>query len=233
MKLTIVLPVYNEEKSIELVIKEWVQVLKLEVPDQFRILVIDDGATDTTPEILERLQREIGSLIHFRKENSGHGDSCLVGYKKAIELQTDWVLQIDSDYQCDPTFFKKFWVASKDSKVIMGKRVRRLDGLHRLALTKMISLWLFFFTGRLCPDPNVPYRLIEANYLSLLIRNCPSLLLMNSYLSYRMMENQSIHWIKICFRDRLYGKSFHKFLPTLKAIFELTKALQSKNATQQ
>ena len=61
MKLTIVLPVYNEEKSIELVIKEWVQVLKLEVPDQFRILVIDDGATDTTPEILERLQREIGS----------------------------------------------------------------------------------------------------------------------------------------------------------------------------
>lgn len=229
MKLTVVLPVYNEEKSIEIVIREWVQVLQLQVPDQFRILVIDDGATDTTPEILKHLKREIGSLIHFRKKNSGHGDSCLVGYKKAIELQSDWVLQIDSDYQCDPTFFREFWAATKNSKVIMGKRVKRLDGLHRLAITKVVSFWLFFCTGRFCPDPNVPYRLVEANYLSLLIRNCPSLLLTNSYLSYKMMENQSIHWIKICFRDRLYGKSFHKFLPTLKAISELTKALLFKN----
>ena len=232
MKLTVVLPVYNEEKSIELVIKEWMQVLQLEVPDQFRILVVDDGANDTTPEILKRLQREFGSLIHFRKENSGHGDSCLVGYKKAIELQTDWVLQIDSDYQCDPTFFNEFWAATKNSKVIMGRRVKRLDGLHRLAVTKMISLWLFFCTGRYCPDPNVPYRLVEANYLLHLIRNCPSLQLTNSYLSYKMMENQSIHWIKICFRERLYGKSFHKFLPTLKAISELSKALLLKNDIQ-
>ena len=40
-----------------------------------------------------------------------------------------------------------------------------------------------------------------------------------------MMENQPIHWVSIIFRNRLYGNSFHKIFPTLKAIFELTKAL--------
>jgi dolichol-phosphate mannosyltransferase len=225
MKLTVVMPVYNEEKSIELVIKEWNQALQSEIPDQFRFLVIDDGATDGTPEILNRLEGELNNLIHYRKENSGHGDSCLVGYKKAIELTTDWVLQIDSDYQCDPIYFKEFWAAAQDSKVIMGKRIKRLDGFYRLILTKIISLWLFFFTGRFCPDPNVPYRLIEASYLSRLIRTCPSLHLTNSFLSYRMMQNRPIHWIKIHFRNRLYGQSFHKFVPTLKAIFKLTRAL--------
>jgi dolichol-phosphate mannosyltransferase len=193
--------------------------------------VIDDGATDTTPEILQRLENEIGHLIHYRKNNTGHGDSCLVGYKKAVDLKTDWVLQIDSDYQCDPTFFKEFWVASKNSKVIMGKRVRRLDGFYRLVLTKAISLWLLFFTGKFCPDPNVPYRLIEANFLSILIRTCPSLQLTNSFLSYKMMEKQSITWIKIRFRNRLFGQSFHKLLPSLKAILELTKALLINKST--
>lgn len=232
MKLTVVLPVFNEEKSIELVIKEWIHALQLEVPDQFRILVIDDGATDATPEILKRLEGELSNLIYLRKENSGHGDSCLVGYRKAIELKTDWVLQIDSDYQCDPIHFKDFWKATKNSKVIMGRRVKRLDGLYRLVLTRVISLWLFFITGKFCPDPNVPYRLVEASYLCLLIQNCPSLQLTNSYLSCKMMKNQSIHWINIIFRNRLYGQSFHKFSPTLKAIFQLTKALLRKNPLQ-
>lgn len=231
MKLTVVLPVFNEEKSIELVIKEWVHALQLEVPDQFRLLVIDDGATDATTEILKRLECEVSNLIHLKKENSGHGDSCLMGYRKAIELGTDWVMQIDSDYQCDPAYFKEFWAATQHSKVIMGKRVKRLDGIYRLAFTKIISLWLCFFTRKFCPDPNVPYRLIEANYLSLLIRNCPSLHLTNSFLSYKIMENQSIHWIKIHFRSRLYGQSFHKFFPTLKAIYELTKFLLIKQPT--
>ena len=232
MKLTVVLPVYNEEKSIELVINEWNQVLQKELHSQFRLLVIDDGATDATSEILKRMESECSYLIHYRKEKSGHGDSCLVGYQKAIELKTDWVLQIDSDYQCDPVFFKEFWTATKDSKVIMGKRIKRLDGFYRLAITKLISLWLFVFIGRYCPDPNVPYRLIEANYLSSLIRTCPSLHLTNSFLSYKMMENQPIHWVSIIFRNRLYGNSFHKIFPTLKAIFELTKALLVSKHTQ-
>ena len=232
MKLTVVLPVYNEEKSIELVIKEWRQVLEAEVPDQFCFLVIDDGSTDGTPEILKRLADESSTLISYRKENSGHGDSCLEGYKIALEMKTDWILQIDSDYQCDPSYFKEFWAAAKDSKVIMGKRVRRLDGFYRLALTKIISLWLFFITGRFCPDPNVPYRLVEASFLSRLIQTCPSLHLTNSFLSYKMMKNQSILWIKIHFRKRLYGQSFHKFVPTIIAIFELTKALHFSKTVQ-
>lgn len=121
MKLTVVLPVYNEEKCIELVINECSQTLHKELPGQFRLLVIDDGATEATLKILKRLEDDYSYLIHCRKENYWHGESCLVGYKKALESKTDWVMQIDPDYQCNPAYFKEFWTATKNSKVIMGK----------------------------------------------------------------------------------------------------------------
>ena len=138
MKLIVVIPVYNEEKSIEIVVREWNHALQILVPDQFTLLVIDDGSTDSTPQILGQLSNEIQSLISHQKENSGHGPSCLFGYQKALELNAEWILQIDSDYQCDSVYFDKFWNGTNHAKIIMGKRVKRLDGHYRWILTKII-----------------------------------------------------------------------------------------------
>ena len=225
MKLVVVIPVYNEESSIEIVIKEWNKALQALIPDRFALLVIDDGSTDGTPKILNGLSKEILSLICHQKKNSGHGKSCIFGYRMALQMDAEWILQIDSDYQCDPVYFDKFWDCTDHAEIIMGKRVKRLDGHYRSILTKIIALWIFCSTGRFCLDPNVPYRLIKADLLSGIMEGFPSISLANSYLSYKIMEVQPIHWIDIHFRNRLYGSSFHKLIPTFKAIYELTKAL--------
>jgi glycosyltransferase involved in cell wall biosynthesis len=229
MKLVLVMPVYNEEKSIEIVINEWYEILESCLSGEFTILVIDDGSTDKTSKILNIISDRLNNVIYHKKINSGHGESCLVGYREAVKLNPEWILQIDSDYQCDPIYFEKFWSLRKSSSVIMGKRTKRLDGFYRLILTKLISVWLLAFTGKFCPDPNVPYRLIRSKILSQIIECMPSTHLLNSLLSYKIMDKTSITWVDIYFRKRIYGSSFHKFIPTILSILKLTKLLVAGN----
>jgi dolichol-phosphate mannosyltransferase len=225
MKLIVVMPVFNEEKSIELVINEWNEALQVILPDQFLFLIIDDGSNDKTQKILELISCRMPHLVYHSKDNRGHGISCLTGYHEALKHKPEWIFQIDSDYQCDPNYFIEFWLLRNSSKVIMGKRTKRLDGYYRLVITKIISTWLFMFTGKFCSDPNVPYRLIEANFLAHILPSTPPLQLSNSFLSYKFMERTTIKWVNINFRSRIHGNSFHKFIPTLFSILHLTKFL--------
>ncbi|HEU5124830.1 MAG TPA: glycosyltransferase, partial [Verrucomicrobiae bacterium] len=104
--LWVVMPVYNEATAIAEVINEWVTVLRT-TASSFAFLVINDGSTDGTQTILENLSWSELLVIH--RPNSGHGSSCLFGYRKAVEQGATWIFQIDSDGQCDPRFFEAFW----------------------------------------------------------------------------------------------------------------------------
>ena len=109
-RLWVVLPVYNEAAAIERVVEEWVPVLAAADP-AFVLLVIDDGSADATPEALQRLAARDARLRVVRQSNQGHGAACRRGYEiaTASSSDADWVLQIDSDGQCDPQDFPAFW----------------------------------------------------------------------------------------------------------------------------
>src|SRR5262249_53519537 len=89
-------PVFNEEGSIQLVIREWVETLRqLGVPWTF--LALDDGSTDATPLLLSELTKEFPQLQVIRQRNQGHGPTCTNGYHRALASGAKWILQIDSD----------------------------------------------------------------------------------------------------------------------------------------
>ena len=67
----------------------------------------------------------LNNVIHHKKPNSGHGESCLTGYREAIKLNSEWILQIDSDYQCDPIYFEKFWSLKENLKCNYGKKNKK------------------------------------------------------------------------------------------------------------
>lgn len=95
----IVIPVYNEQACIRKVVVEWFQEVETWT-ENFVVLVIDDGSVDGTLALLKRLQERLGDRLEIiSRENKGHGQTCIEGYKLACEREIAYVMQIDSDGQ--------------------------------------------------------------------------------------------------------------------------------------
>ncbi len=164
-ELLVVLPVFNEQASIRKVVVEW--MLELENwTDDFLFLAINDGSKDGTAAALARLKMQFGERLEVHeRENRGHGQTCLEGYRLACERGFKYVLQIDSDGQCDPQYFFRFWRDRDRYDVIYGRRARRDDGLRRKVASLVLKLALLIRCGVHCEDANVPYRLMRTDKL--------------------------------------------------------------------
>ena len=160
-ELVLIVPVYNEEDAIVPVLSEWRAELARTVGDgRFEILVIDDGSTDGTPSRLAALGWP--ELRVHRHTNRGHGQSCLVGYIEAAATGAAYVFQIDSDGQCDPTWFSAVWALRGKAASIYGRRRTRDDGIARWLISRVLRASLKIARRTRLNDTNVPYRLYRA-----------------------------------------------------------------------
>ena len=221
MSLAIIIPVYNEERNISNLINEWNKQISKNYKKPYKFIIINDGSTDKTSLILKKFKKNKKFNI-INKKNEGHGLTCLLGYKKAILGNFNFILQIDSDNQCDPIYFKKLVLQIKKNDIVFGYRVSREDGLLRLIFSRILSCIIFLRSGIYLKDPNVPYRLIKTGIMRRVIYKIPKKInLINCYLTYLFEKNFKITWIKINFRKRLFGESHYNFLTMLKLIFNL------------
>ena len=163
-ELIVVMPVHNERASVRKVVSEWTQELE-NWTERFTLLAIDDGSTDETPDLLRRLQAQLppGRLeIVTQRPNRGHGQSCLAGYRLAVARGVPWIFQIDSDGQCDPQYFFRFWRERERYDVLYGRRgSRRDDGFRRTFASFVVRMFLLGLFRVNCVDANVPYRLMR------------------------------------------------------------------------
>lgn len=159
-ELLVVMPVYNESESIGHVLGGWLAELDASGCD-YRLLAIDDGSTDGTFALLSEWQdRHPGRLEVRTRGNRGHGPTCLEGYREAVARGIPHVLQIDSDGQSLPEFFRAFWSLRERHDVIYGVRSRK-DGWQRVVASAVLRLALRGLEGVDCADANVPYRLMS------------------------------------------------------------------------
>lgn len=205
--LALVIPVYNEESAVEGVVLDWLSTLRAAAID-FRIIILNDGSTDKTLSILERLQNENQELEIIDKPNTGHGQSCVVGYRTAVASGYPFILQVDSDGQCDPKYFASFWQAREEGAAVMGVRVNRLDGVSRKFMSRVLSMIVYMTSMVYVKDLNVPYRLMDQGTLKEAIALIPpDFYMANILLSYIYQKKFRIKWIPITFRERSAGKS--------------------------
>src|SRR5262245_517729 len=118
------MPVYNEQESIRQVVHEWVDSLD-RVVENYKLLILDEGSKDKTSQALNRIAGEFSSVEVIHKENSGHGQTCIQGYREAVARGAEWVFQIDSDGQCDPRYFAILWNLRNVHPVVFGRRISR------------------------------------------------------------------------------------------------------------
>lgn len=207
-ELVVVMPVYNEEASIGRVVDEWCHALNLLKID-YQLFVLNDGSRDGTRDCLDRLESHYPRLVTFDKANSGHGQTCIIGYRHALALGASYILQVDSDGQCDPRYFAHFW-DERDAPAVMGVRVRRDDGQLRLLISRFVQLVTWAATGIHTHDANVPYRLIRHDVLELAMRSFPTTINLANVLLAVALEaglQEQLKIVPIGFRQRFGGKA--------------------------
>lgn len=169
------MPAYNEGEVIAEVVEKWTALLKkgFKDEDNARLIVVNDGSKDNTGEILTELAKTNSNLIAINQPNAGHGNAVVNAYKKAIELNAEYVFQTDSDDQFETEDFFKLWAKREESDFILGYRKQRFDAPIRLIITRILKVSLFLFLGAPIEDSNIPFRLIKGDFLKKLIEQLP------------------------------------------------------------
>jgi len=124
MKLSIVIPVYNEVATLETLVG---RVKSVDGIDK-EIILVDDGSTDGSREILKKLQAEDSSLrVVYQPQNMGKGAALRTGFKVATG---DYIIVQDADLEYDPNDYHKLVkpILEGKAKVVYGSR---FTGEHR------------------------------------------------------------------------------------------------------
>jgi glycosyltransferase involved in cell wall biosynthesis len=202
------MPVYNEATALERVVREWLDRVGAACPEAVLCLV-DDGSTDATPAVLDKLAAELPALRVLRQANAGHGQACMNGYRAALAAGARWVLQVDSDGQCDASYFDLLWRTRGEAVAILGRRRRRGDGLVRTAISRLLSVVIYGATGVRVRDANSPYRLMRGDALAdALARVRPDVHLANILIALTLQAGPGITWVDVGFRPRIAPTPF-------------------------
>lgn len=173
--LSIVMPAYNEQDCIEKVVYSWTNFLKTKFPnDNTTLIVINDGSKDNTKVLLDKLLNEVTNLTVVHQKNGGHGNAVVNGYRKALELGSEYVFQTDSDDQFISEDFDKLWDKRSQSQFILGYREVRHDAGVRLFITKFLRGTISTVYGTFIMDSNIPFRLIKGTFLKKLMDQLPN-----------------------------------------------------------
>ncbi len=155
LKCCVIIPTYNNEKTVGAVVEAVLQFSS-------DIIIINDGSTDKTPEILKAYPQ----LIQIQwSTNQGKGIALRAGFKKASNLGFSYAITIDSDGQhfaSDiPVFIDALEAASNKNLLLIGARQMRDATIPKKSSfgNTFSNFWFWFETGIRLSDSQCGYRL--------------------------------------------------------------------------
>lgn len=164
IEVQVILPVHNEAESIENTIREIYNEISPEVNLEF--IVCEDGSVDGTKGILNQLSSELPIKLMMSIERKGYSKAVKDGMKV---MDAPYLLCLDSDGQCDPHDFWKFWEYRDQSDVLIGWRTKRADpGLRRILSRFFYVVYKLFFNVPV-HDPSCPFVLARKHVIASLV----------------------------------------------------------------
>jgi len=163
MKLSVVIPVYNEASTLRQIVDK-----VRAVPLEKEIIIVDDGSTDGSREVLKKLRFEDPSLkVIFHPHNRGKGAALRTGFKEATG---DYVIVQDADLEYNPSDFPRLVkpVLEGKAKVVYGSR---FSGDYKNFMTlhfwgnKLLTWFTNFLYGVKLTDMETCYKLIPADLI--------------------------------------------------------------------
>jgi len=162
-RVSIVMPVYNEEKTVETIVR---RVLAQKFVDE--IIAVDDGSKDSSLEKLRKLQSTNSKIkLLMNKVNRGKGAAII----KGIAHVKDGIIIIqDADLEYFPEDYPKLLKASESNEVVFGNRMQRRNMGHEYVLArwgnKLVSRLFSVLYGQRVDDINTCYKLFRKKDLS-------------------------------------------------------------------
>lgn len=220
MDISIIIPIYNEEMSIEPLYREIVEIMNL-TKKTYEVIFIDDGSSDNSFKVLEAISEFANAkdirliCVRFRK-NFGKSAALMAGFKKA---EGDIIITMDGDQQDDPreipAFIKEIY---SGYDLVSGWKFKRRDDIFKVIPSKAINTLTAWMTGAKLHDMNCCFKAYrrevakDLNIYGELHRFIPALV---------FQEGFKITEIKVNHRPRLVGKSKYGFKRFFEGFFDL------------
>lgn len=203
-KLSLVLPANNEADNIEAVVGRGLSVLP-KVVSAFEIIVVDDGSTDCTPEIADRLahMHEQVKVVHH-PTNRGYGGALTSGFAAATG---DLTMFMDADRQFDIADITALIPYVQHYDIVAGYRIRRRDALYRRVYGKLFGLAVWILFGIHMRDVDCAFKIYRADLLKNLVLTAPGALINTEMLARSTRQGATVAQVGVRHFPRLAGQS--------------------------
>ncbi|MEP2771362.1 MAG: DUF2062 domain-containing protein [Fulvivirga sp.] len=157
----VLIPTYNNAGTLQQVVDSVLEVTT-------NVIVVDDGSTDQTPDLLQQYKESVEIITHDK--NKGKGRALRNGFKHALAAGYDYAITIDSDGQHFASDLPKFIdeIESNPSTLVIGARNMSSENVPGKSSfgNKFSNFWFWFETGIKLDDTQSGYRLYPIKALS-------------------------------------------------------------------
>lgn len=170
MKLSVVIPVYNEKKTLsELICR--VEAVKLEK----EIIIVDDASTDGTRDLLKKYEEQERFKVIYQSKNAGKGSALRAGFDKA---EGEIIIVQDADLEYDPKEYPLLIEPILDGRADVVYGSRFLGGTHRVFFfwhyvgNKVLTTLSNMCTNLCLTDMETGYKVFRRTVLDSFILKC-------------------------------------------------------------
>ena len=222
MKLSVIIPVYNEVESIKIILKR-VQDTKLAK----EIVVVDDGSKDGTRDVLKKMDGKSGVHIILHEHNQGKGAAVRTGMAAA---KGDILLIQDADLEYDPRDIPELLKPINEgvADVVYGSRflgrAHRVTMFWHLVANKMLTLMTNVLYNTILTDMETGYKVFRREVIDGMVIRANSFNFEPEFTAKILKRNYRIFEVPITFNPRDYaqGKKI-KLHDAFEAVWALIK----------
>ena len=229
LSLSVFFPSHNEVDNIGPLVSKTVEVLDPLIAD-YEILIIDDGSTDGTPELADRLAERFPSVRAIHHDvNRGYGGAVKTGIASAAK---DWIFFTDGDAQFDIGEIEKFLPHTDEFDTIVGYRMDRQDPIHRKLFAFCWGTLIRLLFGFRVRDLDCAFKLFRRRFFDGVTLRAEGAVITVEIFATMVKENARIKQVGVHHYPRTAGEqsggSPKVILRAFHELFKLYGSLQNK-----